>query len=120
MTRGTASPQGPHCSRATPASSTAAACGPNTYTTASPADCTRAGSPHWPTQSARRCADPRSRALSHVQKSGPKPYQDERSRDVLLLLVGAVDNRPCDRLPEQIEAQVCRRRVLGQVQLFDT
>ena len=43
----------PRCCRATPASSTAAGCGPSTFTTASPAGCTTAASRRWPRPSAR-------------------------------------------------------------------
>ena len=43
----------PRCCRATPASSTAAGCGPSTFTTASPSACATAGSRRWPTRSAR-------------------------------------------------------------------
>ena len=70
--------------------------------------CTRAGSRRWPTPWVRLRA-------SAVGAATPDVAGRTIAARALLLLVGAVDDRAGDRLLEQVEAEVGRRRVLGQI-----
>ncbi len=98
-TRGSASQRAHRCYRAIPASSTAGNGGPRTSMKALPAGCMTAGSARCTKRSARQDVGNPAKALT--------------------LLVGAEDDRSCNRVLEKVESQICRTRVLGEVELFD-
>src|SRR4029077_1004521 len=123
MTRGTALPRARPCCRATPASSTAVACGPSTFTTASRVVCTMQASRRWRTPSVQPSSASRRKSPDSLGVSGTFTFPYLRcgpsSRSSLLLLIRAVNHGAGDRIHEQIEAEVGRAGVPVEFELLD-